>query len=260
MRITMLLVNYTNVSLASISNFAPKSTRLKRNLKLRPFNFLTLSELDRYFSLVNLKVPSFFSSSGNLIRKRVSHTTLTLSKYFMTSGQLNKVLSSFSHCMLSLLKLNETPKLPAVVRLKASGLGCMSNTKLRYEQANSAKKTPESTFFKNVSSLKPLFHFYVYKVDKQIYKNSRGKSGKYTFLWKYVTPYKRFNFVASKLSKEIKFDSAHSLQLKINSTVTKYVHNKDATFAAKSIRFSNNYVFFNSRNSLLQNYRTVKSR
>lgn len=27
-----------------------------------------------------------------------------------------------------------------------------------------------------------LFSFYIYKVDKQIYKNSRGKSGKYTFV------------------------------------------------------------------------------
>ena len=256
----MLLVNYTNVSLASINDFTSKSVRLKRNLMLRSFNFLTLSELDRYFSLINLKVPSFFSSSGNLIRKRVPHTTLTLSKYFMTSGQLNKVLSSFSRCMLSLSKFNEIPKLTALERLKARGLDRMSNNKLRYGRINPVKKTPESIFFKNVNSLKPLFHFYVYKVDKQIYKNSRGKSGKYTFLWKYVTPYKRFNFVASKLSKEIKFDSALNLQLKINSAVTKYVHNKDATFTAKSIRFSNNYVFFNSRNSLLQNYRTVKSR
>ena len=36
-----------------------------------------------------------------------------------------------------------------------------------------------------------LFSFYIYKVDKQIYKNSRGKSGKYTFVWKYLAPYKR---------------------------------------------------------------------
>ena len=34
----------------------------------------------------------------------------------------------------------------------------------------------------NVKKLEPLFLFYVYKVDKNIYKNTRGKSGKYTFI------------------------------------------------------------------------------
>jgi len=100
----------------------------------------------------------------------------------MTSGQLNKILSSFSRCMLSLSKLNELPELTGLEKLKGHGLDGTSDSRLRYSRSNPTKKAPEPTFFKNVNSLKPLFHFYVYKVDKQIYKNSRGKSGKYTFL------------------------------------------------------------------------------
>ena len=34
----------------------------------------------------------------------------------------------------------------------------------------------------NINNINPLFSFYVYKVDKAIYKNSRGRSGKYTFI------------------------------------------------------------------------------
>ena len=34
----------------------------------------------------------------------------------------------------------------------------------------------------NFKKFNYLFSFYIYKVDKQIYKNSRGKSGKYTFV------------------------------------------------------------------------------
>jgi hypothetical protein len=34
----------------------------------------------------------------------------------------------------------------------------------------------------NLKKLEPIFLFYVYKVDKNIYKNTRGKSGKYTFI------------------------------------------------------------------------------
>ena len=33
----------------------------------------------------------------------------------------------------------------------------------------------------------PMFSFYIYKVDKKIFKNTRGKSGKFTFIWKYIT-------------------------------------------------------------------------
>jgi len=34
----------------------------------------------------------------------------------------------------------------------------------------------------NLELLEPMFLFYIYKVDKNIYKNSRGRSGKFTFL------------------------------------------------------------------------------
>lgn len=34
----------------------------------------------------------------------------------------------------------------------------------------------------SINEINPIFSFYVYKVDKAIYKNSRGKSGKYTFI------------------------------------------------------------------------------
>jgi hypothetical protein len=53
------------------------------------------------------------------------------------------------------------------------------------------KNSYNSFFFKKLKSLEPIFLFYIYKVDKSIFKNSRGRSGKFTFIWKYITPYKR---------------------------------------------------------------------
>ena len=37
-------------------------------------------------------------------------------------------------------------------------------------------------FYRNFNKLDILFSFYIHKVDKHIYKNSRGKSGKFTFI------------------------------------------------------------------------------
>ena len=108
-------------------------------------------------------------------------------------------------------------------------------------------------------ALKPLFHFYIYKVDKQIYKNSRGKSGKYTFLWKYIQSFKRSNFLISKLSKDIRFDVAKTFKSRLKSSVLVYSNSISKTLIYKSIRFSNNYVFLNSKNTLLQSYKTTKS-
>jgi hypothetical protein len=51
-----------------------------------------------------------------------------------------------------------------------------------------------SLLFQHFQHFLPMFSFYIYKVDKKIFKNTRGKSGKYTFIWKYVAPYKR-NFL-----------------------------------------------------------------
>jgi hypothetical protein len=42
--------------------------------------------------------------------------------------------------------------------------------------------SPENLFRASLKVFNFLFSFYIYKVDKSIYKNSRGKSGKYTFV------------------------------------------------------------------------------
>jgi len=42
--------------------------------------------------------------------------------------------------------------------------------------------TVNKLLYKTFKKLKPLFSFYIYKIDKNIYKNTRGKSGKFTFL------------------------------------------------------------------------------
>ena len=42
--------------------------------------------------------------------------------------------------------------------------------------------TPDNPVFKNLLKVDTLFSFYVYKVDKHLFKNSRGKSGKFTFV------------------------------------------------------------------------------
>jgi len=40
----------------------------------------------------------------------------------------------------------------------------------------------KNLLFRHLKDMFPIFSFYIYKVDKQIFKNTRGRSGKYTFI------------------------------------------------------------------------------
>jgi hypothetical protein len=52
----------------------------------------------------------------------------------------------------------------------------------RGELTKTNELTISTVLAENFKKFNYLFSFYIYKVDKQIYKNSRGKSGKYTFV------------------------------------------------------------------------------
>lgn len=108
----------------------------------------------------------------------------------------------------------------------------------------------------NINSINPIFSFYIYKVDKAIYKNSRGKSGKYTFLWKYLPPYKRRQLVLAWIMKEVKMQSGKTLSERLNTVIGLIYSNPDKLFINKVQSFSTNYVYWNARKSLCETYVT----
>jgi hypothetical protein len=108
----------------------------------------------------------------------------------------------------------------------------------------------------NFKLLEPMFLFYIYKVDKNIYKNSRGRSGKFTFLWKYVAPYKRRHIVMAWLIKESKMQPGRDLYSRLNAVLVNAINNPSATFMSKIRKFSYNYVYYNCRRTLAETYRT----
>jgi hypothetical protein len=112
-------------------------------------------------------------------------------------------------------------------------------------------------FFKYVYQNLPIFAFYIYKVDKKIFKNTRGKSGKFTFIWKYITPYKRMFLVMHWLAKELRIKSGRTLRDRLNLLIHDIVSQSKLTWIYKVKKFSHNYVYKNSRYSLAENYKTA---
>ena len=111
--------------------------------------------------------------------------------------------------------------------------------------------------FQNIHDLLPVFCFYIYKVDKQIFKNTRGRSGKYTFIWKYVTQYKRPQLAMSWIMKELRITPGRTLPDRLMSLLRNFIFSHRKTWVWRVKKFSHNYVYRNCRFTLAESYRTV---
>jgi len=111
--------------------------------------------------------------------------------------------------------------------------------------------------FRNLYGSLPMFSFYIYKVDKKIFKNTRGKSGKFTFIWKYVASYKRLFLVMHWLLKELRVRPGRSFNDRLLSTIRAITLNPKQTWIHRIRKFSHNYVYRNARQTLAEHYRTV---
>jgi len=102
----------------------------------------------------------------------------------------------------------------------------------------------------------PVFLYYICSVDKNVKKYSRGKSGKYAFIWKYVPPYKRLKAATKLIAREVKFSPFRRLSDRISCTLNDIALNPTSSFVWRAKVFSHNYVFKNYRKTLMSTLRT----
>lgn len=110
----------------------------------------------------------------------------------------------------------------------------------------------------NLKKMLPLFSFYIYKVDKKTFKNTRGKSGKFTFIWKYVASYKRLFLVMHWLMKELRVTSGRTIRDRLTQVINTVLVSPETTWMWRVKKFSHNYVYYNCRRTLAENYKTTK--
>lgn len=102
-----------------------------------------------------------------------------------------------------------------------------------------------------------LFSFYIYKIDKSIYKNSRGRSGKFTFVWKYIPIYKRKALLMFWINKEVQVSPQQTLYGRVLNVLQGLARTPSASWIWKIRKFSLNFVYFNFRKSLAENYKSI---
>jgi hypothetical protein len=241
---------------------------------------LDYSAFNTFFSSSKVDIPRCLLASGSSRRRINRHLLLKFSNYIMRKGKrqltldilLKSVRTSYSSHLASTYSNVHTLNWQTIFNLFSSAYYLNRYTqypsnidfKNLYEFSYNfiGKEHNNSLDMRNIvlthiNSINPLFSFYVYKVDKAIYKNSRGRSGKYTFIWKYLAPYKRRQLVLAWIAKEIKMQPGRTLDDRISSIVQSIYSSPDSLFINKVQSFSTNYVYRNARKSLCETYRTT---
>lgn len=244
------------------------------------YNHLSTLTFYEFFSEHQIDIPSCFKKSYSLLRPQRELTIVSFITYFMRHGLKLKTQTLFISSLQKFFSLHLSPTFnlsPLSWKFIYSTLqnSFYTDSKLytntlhytnqvinynHYLNISSKNVSNHSNVFnllyKNILNFLPLFSFYIYKVDKKIFKNTRGKSGKFTFIWKFLTPYKRLNWAMYWLSKEIKLKSGKTLHNRFQTLFSDILFNPHNTWVSKVKRFSYNYVYRNCRSTLAENYRT----
>ena len=133
----------------------------------------------------------------------------------------------------------------------------------RNELFNSTHRwTSDHNWFSNLlthelTSRSPAFSFFVQSVNKLKRRHSRGKSGKYEIIWKYVPRYKRILTVLRWLAKDIQFQKSKTLQQRIFKSLETLLLNRTDHLVHRLRQFVHKFVFHRYRKTLLATLHTA---
>ncbi len=241
------------------------------------FNYLVIPNYINFFLLNNVDVPVVFNKSFslkrtttklffvkfiNLIMRRglfirsqrlfftalISLFTWIRDSFLSTKGNvfsLTRLSVLFNFCII--VNLTSTYKYFLYKQLQINFL----HTFLENEIILNPSYFMKQMLINKVNTVRPLFLFAVYKINKFIRKYSRGKSGKYTLIWKYIPMYKRQFVTLRWLIKDLKFNSQNVLEKRIVDVLKNFFFFPQHSYVNKSKAFIHNYIFKNYKKTLL---------
>lgn len=270
-------INEENSFLMNENEFFSNDKFFKKYTHLRKSTFID-------FFLSNfVDIPICFKKSKSLKRRSFEFFFLKFTNLLMRRGKKEQVfcfiLKAFSEFFYAQFEILKFPKWKISwfdifflfnfnVKLKHLNTWSEKNSfnekLLNFDfSLNENFKEFDSRFFlKNflyskLMQFSPIFNYFVYNIDKNIRKYTRGKSGKYVFVWKYIAPYKRSYLMYRWFLKELKFDENRYFNRRLYNLFYTLTYNIKQTFAWKSKNYTYGYIFKNFRKSLMSNLKTI---
>ena len=244
--------------------------------------------LSSFFLLQRIDIPLCFRKSKSLYHSTMVTPQVRLLTMLMRKGRRSYVLKHYSKAISQLIitsyrldEINEKKgwwrqyyRLFAQLKLinsdqapdKVSFFAKTRDSIMldHYQQRYTSKHyeaqghlRSQSWLYKEWFKYLPVFNFYVRKVDKLKRKHSRGKSGKYSIVWKYVPVYKRFITVLRWFIKDVRFQKARTFYLRLFKTLELLMFEPSSTLVSKFRNFVHSYVFQNHKKTLLKHLRSV---
>ena len=247
------------------------------------FTFMRQSTIKSFFNSQLVDIPICFRKSKSLYNLTFEIPTIKTMNILMRSGLRGRVLKALTfsfHNIFSKINSDLTPTLylhwtllhQVLNSLFIDGRFVMKTATFdddlnvplyagnRFELDNyhrNYKSTIQHLLFDNLQTYVPIFSFYIRKVDKSIRKNSRGKSGKYTIIWKYVPTYKRLYVVIRWLLRDLKFQKVKEFENRLIKILEVFLFTPQSSFLVRLRKFVHNFVFQNFKQTLLKHLRST---
>lgn len=194
-------------------------------------------------------------TSKALSRSALRYTNLYWRKFFLANSPNTKWQNTFLTLAAFRIGLSEHN---TYFNAQSSQFGTYLNS-LNLLQLNESRDSSvlhfSNLFFQRLVDLTPAFHLYIYKVNKSKRKNSRGKSGKYTLIWKYIAPFKRLYLTFRWLIKDLKLQKADTFEERCYKLWQLVGENLENSQVYKAKKFSHKYVFRNYRQTLMSSFK-----
>lgn len=264
-----------------LNNLVPVTLNLENDSPYQVFENFHLSSFTSFFSTNLIDIPRCFKGVKSLYRRSHLVPMLKFTNLIMRHGKKEKVFQVLSNSATSYIKTFFRTQFLGKVDLmswftlfntfstfhitpvhQASHLSQLTELplfNLHTIDQNARHDNPALTFhemfFSQLEDIEPAFSFYVYKVNKSKRKNSRGKTGKYTLLWKYIAPFKRLYLTFRWLLKDVNFQKARNFNQRFAKFWALLHTNLLSSLAYKVKVFSHKFVFQNYRRTLLSSLR-----
>ena len=144
--------------------------------------------------------------------------------------------------------VNNAPAYPNKISKFSLGKGLGSLTQFPTELHNF-----KQLFTAVINKYSPTFTFYLQRVDKKIQKYSRGKSGKYSLIWKYVPQNRRTGVVLHWLKKDLKLQKNLTIYSRVLKSLSTLLFSPNLSFISKLRKFVHKFIFKKYKKNLSKN-------